>query len=92
VVTCIENAIQYEGIALGAFPDIEGAFDRTSFNTIIQAAGRHGIEPAICRCIFAMLEKRNISATLSGDPYDVRGERVSAEKSALSSVVEPGRG
>jgi hypothetical protein len=65
VVTRIENVIQYKDIALGAFVDIEGAFDRTSFNTIIQAAGRHGIEPALCRWICAMLESRNISATLS---------------------------
>jgi hypothetical protein len=67
VVTHTENAIQYKDIALGAFLNTEGAFDRTSFHTIIQAAGRHGIEPAICRWICAMLVGRNISATLSGE-------------------------
>jgi hypothetical protein len=82
-----ENAIQYKDIALGAFLDIEGAFDRTSFDTIIQAAGRHGIEPALCRWICAMLESRNISATMSGET-----QRVSAGRSAPSSAVEPGRG
>jgi hypothetical protein len=56
VVTRIENAIQYKDIGLGAFLDIEGGFDRTSFDTIIQAAGRHGIESPICRCICATLE------------------------------------
>jgi hypothetical protein len=71
VVTRIENAIQYKEISLGAFLDIEGAFDRTSFNTIIQAAGRHGIEPALCKWICAMLESRNISATLSGETRTV---------------------
>jgi hypothetical protein len=49
VVTCIENAIEHRDIALGAFLDVEGAFDRTSFDTIKQAAERHGIEPAVCR-------------------------------------------
>jgi hypothetical protein len=39
--------------ALGAFLDTEGAFDRTSFDTIKQAAAKHGIEPAICRWISA---------------------------------------
>jgi hypothetical protein len=75
VVTRIENAIQYKVNALGAFLDIEGAFGRTSFDTIIQAAGRHGIEPAICRWMCAKLENRNICATLSGEThYGVRRE------------------
>jgi hypothetical protein len=38
VVTRIECAIEHKDIALGAFLDIEGAFDRTSFDTIKQAA------------------------------------------------------
>jgi hypothetical protein len=49
VVTRVESAIEYKDIAFGAFLDIEGAFDRTSFDTIEQAAGKHGIEPAVCR-------------------------------------------
>jgi hypothetical protein len=48
VVTRIENTIEHKDIALGAFLDIEGAFDRTSFDMIKQAAERHGTEPAIC--------------------------------------------
>jgi hypothetical protein len=67
VVTRIENATEHKDIALGVFLDIEGAFHRTSFDTIKQAAERHGIEPAVCRWICAMLESRNISATLSGE-------------------------
>jgi hypothetical protein len=54
-------------IALEEFLDIEGAFDRTSFDTIKQAAERHGIQPAICSWICAMLESRDISAILSGE-------------------------
>jgi hypothetical protein len=34
VVTHIESAIEHKDIALGAFLDIEGAFDRTSFEII----------------------------------------------------------
>jgi DNA-binding IscR family transcriptional regulator len=62
-----ENTTEHKDIALGALLDIEGAFDRTLFDTIRQAAERHGIEPAICRWICAMLESRNITATLSGE-------------------------
>jgi hypothetical protein len=87
VVTCIEYALKHKDIALGVILDIEVAFDRTSFDTIKQAAERHGIEPTLCRLICAMLESRNISATLSGETL---GE--SAGRSAFSSTVEPGRG
>jgi hypothetical protein len=67
VVTHIKNAIEHKDIALGAFLDTEGAFNKISFDTIKQAAERHGIEPAVCRWICAMLESRNISVTLSGE-------------------------
>jgi hypothetical protein len=70
VVTCIENAIKHKDLALGAFLDIEGAFDRTSCDTIVQAAESHGTEPAVCRWICAMLKGRNIVSTLAG--YTVR--------------------
>jgi hypothetical protein len=53
--------------ALGAFLDIEGALDGTSFDTIKQPAKNPGIEVAICRWICAMLESRNIIATLSAE-------------------------
>jgi hypothetical protein len=87
VVTRIEYAVKYKDIAIGAFLDIEGAFDRTSFDIIKQAAERHGIEPAICRWICAMLE-----SIVWRDPGGVCGERVSTGSSAFSSTVEPGRG
>jgi hypothetical protein len=41
VVTRIEYATEHKDIALGAFLDIEGAFDRTKFDIIKQAAQRH---------------------------------------------------
>jgi hypothetical protein len=66
-VVSLGNATEYKDIALGAFLDIEGTFDRTSFYIIKQAAERHGIEAAVCRWICAMLESSNISATLSGE-------------------------
>jgi hypothetical protein len=67
VVTRIEYAIEHKDIALRAFLDIEGVFCRTSFDIIKQAAESHGIEPAICRCICAMLDSRNVNSILSGE-------------------------
>jgi hypothetical protein len=87
VVTCTESATEYEDIALGAFFNIEAVFDRTSFDTIKQAAERDGTEPTICRWICAMLESRNITATLSGESL-----RASAGRGAFASAVESGRG
>jgi hypothetical protein len=87
VVTRIENAIHYKEIALGAFLDIEGAFSRTSFNTIIQAAGRHGIEPALCRSICTILERRNISAILSGQTRTVSATRGCPQGEVLSPLL-----
>jgi hypothetical protein len=93
VVTHIENAIEHKDIALGAFLDIEVAFDRTSFYIIKQAAEKHGIEPAICRWIRNMLESRTITATLSGETLGASSSRgVSAGGSDLTPAVEPGCG
>jgi hypothetical protein len=48
VVIHIENATEHKDIALGAFLDITGTIDKAKFDTIKQAAERHGIEPAMC--------------------------------------------
>jgi hypothetical protein len=70
-------------IALGAFFDIEGAFNRTSFDIIKQAAERHGTESSICRWICATLESKNIIATLSRQTLGA-----SAGRCAFASAVE----
>jgi hypothetical protein len=87
VVTCIENAFEHRDIALGAFIDIEGAFDRTSFDIIKQAAEKHGIDPTICRWICAMLESRNIKATLSGETLGAAAVRGCPQGGVLSPLL-----
>jgi hypothetical protein len=49
IIIRIYNVIKHKEIALGAFLEIEGAFDRTSIGAIVKAANRHGVEPTICR-------------------------------------------
>jgi hypothetical protein len=85
VVTRIESTIEWKDIALGAFLDIGGAFDRTSFHIIKWSAEKHGIELAIYRWICAMLESRNIIATLSGETLGAS----SARGCPLGSVISP---
>jgi hypothetical protein len=87
VVTCIENAIEHRDIAFGAFPDIEGAFNRTSFDTIKQAAVRHGIDPTICRWISAVLESRNIKARLSGENLGMAAAKGCPQGGVLSLLL-----
>jgi hypothetical protein len=43
VVSTIEKALKTQEIALGAFLDIEGAFDRTSIEAITLALLTHGV-------------------------------------------------
>jgi hypothetical protein len=40
VVHRLEKSLKHKDIALGAFLDIEGAFDNTSFNAMVGAARR----------------------------------------------------
>jgi hypothetical protein len=87
VVTRIEYAIEHKDIVLGAFLDIEGACERTSFDIIKQAAERHGIEPAICRWICAMLDSRNINAILSGETLKASVARGCPQGGVLSPLL-----
>jgi hypothetical protein len=87
VVPNIESAIEHKDIALGAFLDIEGALDRTSFDIIKQAAEKHGTEHAICRWISAMLESRTITATLSGETLGASASRGCPQGGVLSPLL-----
>jgi hypothetical protein len=66
VITHVEEALENSEVTLGAFLDIEGAFDITSFDIITKAAKGHGLEDTICRWIGSMLGNRKITATLAG--------------------------
>jgi hypothetical protein len=58
VVHRLENSLNHKELALGAFLDIEGAFDNTSFNAITTAAIERGLEETCGRWIRSMLESR----------------------------------
>jgi hypothetical protein len=59
----------------------------TSFDTIKQAAERHGIEPAICKWIYAMLDSKNINAILSGETLRANAARGCPQGSVLSPLL-----
>jgi hypothetical protein len=87
MVTHAEYAIEHKDIALGAFLDIEGAFDRPSFDIIKQAAERHGFEPAICRWFCAMLYSRKVNATLSRETLKTSAARGCPQRGVLSPLL-----
>jgi hypothetical protein len=65
VVERLEKCLEHKEIALGAFLDIEGTFDNTSFKTITTAARERGLEETCCRWIESMFEWRLVHATLT---------------------------
>jgi hypothetical protein len=67
VITHIEDAAENSEATLGAFLDIEGAFDSTLFDIVTKAAKRHGLEDMIYCWIGSMLCSRKITATLAGE-------------------------
>jgi hypothetical protein len=44
VVHRLEKSLKHKEVSLGAFLDIEGAFDNTSFNAMVGAVRGHGLE------------------------------------------------
>ena len=60
VVGKIEQALSCKLLCLGTFIDIEGAFDRTNFNSINDALVSHGVDTALIGWITNMLKYRTI--------------------------------
>jgi hypothetical protein len=71
LVTRIEKTLDTKRIALGAFLDIEGAFDNTSYLSIIRSAQRKGINDTLCRWIDATLNGRKMMTMLFEETVEV---------------------
>ena len=70
LVVRVEKMLDQQEIALGAFLDIEGAFNSTSYDTMCDALVRHGSTDTIVRWIRATLEGRVAVVTL--DEFSLR--------------------
>lgn len=73
--TQIDRAICAKEIAVGAFLDIEGAFDNTSHQSIYQALTSRGVNNTTSRWIMGMLRNRKIQASLAGEKLSVKTNR-----------------
>jgi hypothetical protein len=66
VVNRLEMSLNHKEIALGAFLDIEGAFDNIYFQAIVEAAGERGLEKTCCRWIGSMPDSRLVHMSVMG--------------------------
>lgn len=87
LTTKIEKALMYKEIALGAFLDIEGAFDNTSRESIKRAALEHGIDETTCRWIDQMLKSRAIRSTLNEITLRIKATKGCPQGGVLSPTL-----
>jgi hypothetical protein len=87
VITYIEEEVENSKVTLGAFLDIEGAFDSTSFDIITKAAKWHGLGHTICRWIASMLGSRKITATLATETLEGSVARGCPQGDILSPLL-----
>lgn len=65
-VSRIEGAMVKGESALGAFLDIEGAFDKVSLDSITSSLSSRCVQPSIVRWITAMLSNREVRLEING--------------------------
>jgi hypothetical protein len=87
VVKRLEKCLEHKEIVLGAFLDIKGAFDNTSFKTIITAVKERGLEETCCRWIEFMLDGRLVHTSLMGRSVTAKGMRGCPEGGVLSPLL-----
>jgi Reverse transcriptase (RNA-dependent DNA polymerase). len=87
MVITIEKVLQTQEFALGAFLDIEGAFDSTSIEAISTALLRHGVPPVFERWIASMLRSRCIISSLMGETMQVASVRDCPQGGVLSPLL-----
>ena len=66
LVTMIEKAMEQKEVALGAFIDIEGAFDNAAFRAIEVALRERHVNETIIRWVVAMLSSRMVYCEMWG--------------------------
>ena len=87
LVCRIERALEQKEMLLGAFLDIEGAFDNTSHDYISRALESAGIHPTIRRWIHQMLSQRLIMARLGDTQVSARVNRGCPQGGVLSPLL-----
>jgi hypothetical protein len=87
LIVGVEKALDQQEIALGAFLDIEGAFNNIHYDTMCDALVRHGREHTIVRWIRVTLEGRVAVVTLNETSQRVAISRGCPQGGVLSPLL-----
>ena len=87
LVNKIERAILNQGMALGTFLDIEGAFDNVSFTAIERALSKECKSPTVNTWIMSMIRSRSITVELHGTKKNIKIKRGCPQGGILSPFL-----
>ena len=87
VVLRIERALENKDLALGAFIDIEGAFDQTSFEAIYSAGLRRGVNRTVLEWIDSLLRGRTVTSTLMREKVVIKVGKGCPQGGVLSPLL-----
>ena len=87
LVSRIEKAISHKQYALGAFMDIEGAFDNASFDSIQRALEAKGVSPLVTGWIACMLRTRRVRASAGDSSVEVEVSQGCPQGGVLSPLL-----
>ena len=87
IVHKIEKRIRKKQFALGVFLDIEGAFDKISFEAIQRGLIEKGIDPKIINWIMNMTTTRSLHIEHKGESITFRIQRGVAQGGILSPLL-----
>jgi hypothetical protein len=87
VVNRLEKSLSHKEVALGAFLNIEGAFNNTSFNAIPTAARQRGLKETCCKWVRSMLESRLVHTSLMGSSLTAQVVGGCPQRGVLSPLL-----
>jgi hypothetical protein len=87
LVVRVEKVLDQQELALGAFLDIEGAFNNTWYDSMCAALATHGVDYAIALWSRATPEGRQAKATLGGFSRSVAVSRGCVQGGVLSPLL-----
>ncbi|KAG5685144.1 hypothetical protein PVAND_014337 [Polypedilum vanderplanki] len=83
----VESSLNSDEFALACFFDIEGAFDKASFESFRLAADYFGIDPLLSGWILRMLQHRTLTAELRGTSISMRPVKGCPQGGVLSPLI-----
>jgi hypothetical protein len=83
----IEKTLRCKDFSLGAFLDIEGAFDNTGHDSIKRAMARRNIDKATTVWVESMLKDRITSSTLGADTLTITSSKGCPQGGVLSPLL-----